>query len=76
MKPHHELDTPTCFGTRPFYALLPSVLFAFIGDRRKHLPNLRTGLDRTSGNATIYRSPTQHWRCHSTQPPFKTHSSR
>jgi len=51
-----ELATPKCLGTRPVYALLPSVLFAFIGDRRKHQPNLRTRPDRTGGNIIVYRS--------------------
>ena len=41
----------------PFCAFLASVLFAFIGDSKKHQPNPRTCLDRTTGNATIYRSP-------------------
>jgi len=56
MKPQQELATSKCPGTRPVCALLPSVLFAFIGDRGKHQPNLRTRPDRTSGNITVYRS--------------------
>jgi hypothetical protein len=57
MKPQHEPAIPTCFGTRPFCALLPSALFTLIGDSRKHQPNLPTGPGRTRGNATVYRSP-------------------
>ena len=57
MKPQHELAKSTCFGTRPFCALSPSVLFAFIADSSKHQPNLRTGPDRTSGKVTVDRSP-------------------
>jgi hypothetical protein len=56
MKPQQELATSKCPGTRLVCALLPSLLFAFIGDRRKHQPNLRTRPDRTSGNITVYRS--------------------
>jgi hypothetical protein len=56
MKPQHELSTSKCPGTTPVCALLPSVLFTFIGDRSKHHPNLRTRPDHTSANITVYRS--------------------
>jgi hypothetical protein len=44
-------------STRPFYASLLSVLFTFVDNRRKHRPNLPTGLDRASVDVTIDRSP-------------------
>jgi hypothetical protein len=72
MKPQHQLATSTCFGTRPFYALLPSVLFAFIGDSRKHQPNLRTGPDSTSGNVTVYRSADRALAMSSHRTPIQT----
>ncbi len=73
MKPQYELATSLRFGTRPFYALLPSVLSAFIGDRRKHQPNPRTGPDHSSGNLTANRFPDA---VPAMLSPFKTHSSR
>ncbi len=57
MKPQPEVATSTCSSTRPFYASLLSLLFAFVDNSRKHLPNLCTGLDRASVDVTIDRSP-------------------
>jgi hypothetical protein len=57
MKPQPELATFTCFGTKPFCAFLPSVLFAFIGNSTKYQPNLRTGPNCTSDAVTVDRSP-------------------
>jgi hypothetical protein len=76
MKPQPEVATSTCSSTKPFYASLLSVLFTFVDNRRKHRPNLRTGLDRASVEVTIDRSPDAALAVSSHQPPFKTHSSR
>jgi hypothetical protein len=57
MNLQHQLATTTCFGTMPFCALLPSGRFTFIGDGRKHHPNLRTRSVHTSGNVIVYCSP-------------------
>jgi hypothetical protein len=57
MNPEHQLATLTCFGIRPFCALLQTGPFTLIGDSRKHHPNLHTGPVHTSNNVTVYCSP-------------------
>lgn len=57
MNPEHQLATLTCFGMRPFCALMQTGPFTLIGDCWKHHQNPHTGPVHTSNNVTVYCSP-------------------
>ena len=76
MNREDQLATLTCFGVRPFCALLQSGLCTLIGDSRKHHPNLHTGPLTPAATSLFTALPALHWRCHRIEPTFKTHSPR